>query len=196
MPYRRKIDPLTAVDWLFFRLRPQNFPTRRLAGLAAILLYFIEGGFLEGIKKLFDMYRKQPDRIKRELIKILTVSANGYWIDHFCFDESRQTHATRLPAKLVGKDRAAEIVINIILPCMLAYSEEINDGKLLSTCRIMYAQSAPLAENSITREMKSLIFSSLLQNSIDTVRKQQGLIQLYKNVCLPALCRNCLDRYN
>ena len=194
--YRRKIDSLTGVDWLFFRLRPQNFPTRRLAGLAAILLYFIGDGFLEGIKKLFDMYRRQPDRIRRELIKIFTVPANGYWENHFCFDESHESRAARLPAKLIGKDRAAEIVVNIILPCMLAYADEINDGKLLATCRAMYAQSTPLPENSITRKMKSLIFSSPSQQLIDTVRKQQGLIQLKKNVCLSVECRNCLDRYN
>jgi hypothetical protein len=194
-PYKRKIDPLNPIEWLFFRLRPHNFPTRRIAGLAVLVSRFSMNGFLHGFAKIFISYYHHIHRIYRELQKLLIVPAENYWAHYNTFDLPQVNKPHKANPKLIGKDRASEMVINIVFPALLANTEETGDSRFKNTIRQIYAQSPPLAENTITRHMKQLLFEDTKSTSIDTVRKQQGIIQLYKSICTSGDCDRCICYY-
>ncbi|NOY58134.1 MAG: DUF2851 family protein [Calditrichaeota bacterium] len=193
-PLQQKIDHLHAEAWRFFRLRPQNFPTRRIAAAAVYVLRFLNDGFVGSIEKVVLSCEKQPIKAIRELAKLFFVEAEGFWHDHYCFD---QVHLNGVSAQkdqaIVGQDRAKDIVVNVVIPGMIAYAGEADDGRLRIAMKEIYAQFPRLSENEVTRFMRKQLFGQ--ENSGPQqmgVRHQQGLIHLNKSLCRPDRCNACL----
>ncbi len=193
-PYRRKIDPLQKEEWLFFRLRPQNFPTRRIAALAALLVRFCEHGFLGGLIRVVQAGRRRIAHLGKELAGYLIVEADDFWRTHYWFD-APSSGAISGGGKLVGPLRAAEMVVNVVLPCLMAYAKETDDGQLQTLVAQVYAQAPLLAENAIVNEMGARLFGSPGKGLVDTARRQQGLIQLFKTLCQRGQCARCLHHF-
>ncbi|NTV47589.1 MAG: DUF2851 family protein, partial [Chlorobiales bacterium] len=75
-------EPLNKLDWIFFRLRPSNFPTLRLAGFAEVLSKNFERGFLETACEIIEM--GLPIKRKITLLESLFLAdADGYWMSHY-----------------------------------------------------------------------------------------------------------------
>ena len=196
-PERRKLDILKPEAWQFFRLRPQNFPTRRIAGAAVILLRFMEEGFVSALRKAIANREYQPEAAGRELEKLFAVKAQGFWGKHFCFDESnleRGQHA-KTDQHLVGPDRAKDIAVNVAVPALLAYADETDDGRLRNLLKEIYAHYPLISENEISRAMRKKLFGMEEGGAqcITGVRHQQGLIQLKKAICQSGPCTQCLQ---
>ena len=84
---------------------------------------------------------------------------------------------------LIGRGRAAEIVVNAVLPGMCAAARLNGDRKLESAAMDLYRNFPALPENSITREAK-LMFApeSRERTGAYGAREQQGLIYLYRSL--------------
>lgn len=193
-PYRRKIDPLHREEWLFFRLRPQNFPTRRIAALAALAVRFGEHGFLGGLMRIVQAGQRRIPQVGRQLSASLTVESDPFWRTHYCFDVSGSSPMTG-GGKLVGPERAADMVVNVVLPCLMAYARETGDGQLQTLLAQVYVQAPLLAENAIVREMTLRLFGAQGKGVVDTACRQQGLIQLFKMLCQRGPCARCLEHF-
>lgn len=180
------ITPMNKEEWQFFRLRPSNFPTRRLAGASYILARFVKLGLLETFLKIFYGLKNRPDQIINELEKLFVCKTEGYWANHYLFEESK---ILRTQSTLIGQDRARDITVNIVLPSILAYAEEIEDSQLKITLLQVYRQYPKLASNQIINNMKKLI----RVNFINTASRQQGLIHLYQMYCRNKECNRCLE---
>ena len=190
---RLGLEPLPREDWLFFRLRPVNFPTRRIAGASIILLRFFESGFLEKLLQLFSSQKENPRKAARELIKAFTCQTSGYWAQFYTFSESADDYNSDKKVTLIGSSRAKEIVVNIVLPAIFGFASETGNSQLKNQCQQIYFEFPKTTTNIIERKMIARLFSdsSEARESITTAAKQQGLIHLYKLFCRRNECSRC-----
>ena len=195
--HRIGIMPMKAEEWQFFRLRPQNFPTRRLASMCSLLVKFYEEGFLKTTLRIFRGLQNDLMSMISELENILICEATGYWKRHFHFDETR-TNNLAGKVNLLGANRASDMVINILLPTFFLYAQETEDGQLLSIVKQVYQRYPPLSENVITREMLTKLFKGKRgkKQLIRTAQKQQGLIHIKKIYCSKNKCDTCIHDLN
>jgi hypothetical protein len=193
--HRLEIKPMKAHEWQFFRLRPQNFPTRRIAGMIQIIYKFFRTGFLEGLMKIFSGNALEHERLLSELEAALMVEARGFWTNHYRFEGPEPKIHQKNNPTLIGRDRARDIVVNTVFPALYLHSSESQDGKLRNLVRELFAKYPKLSENSITRAMTYQLFTKENRNSkcIQSASHQQGLIYLHKMFCRPLRCSECLE---
>ncbi len=174
-------------DWCFFRVRPDNFPTRRLIALSYLLARYHKSWLLQGILKLV---REAPPRAEhRWLENGLTIVSQGYWANHFDFGIAK----TRSSA-LLGREQATEIAINIILPFVYAWGEMAAEMKLKRKAAEVYHHYPKLVNNELTRYMKQQL---LLKPDVDlSACQQQGLIHIFKTYCRHRNCVECPVAFN
>ncbi len=162
------LTPLPESAWKFFRLRPQNFPHRRLAMLAQ----YIYGGF-----SLFARLC-QASTID-DMRALFQVQLSGYWDTHYTFD-------TTSPAttSVLGKPAIDIILINTVAPLLYAYA--MHTGNDTYTDRALWIWESLRAEqNSITRRFAAIGIEST------TALESQAVIQLYNEYCQNKKCLYC-----
>ncbi|HSQ74278.1 MAG TPA: DUF2851 family protein, partial [Bacteroidota bacterium] len=117
---------LHAADWLFFRLRPANFPTARLAAFVFLLPgLFGECRFAQMravVKKRALPPRKQLTLLRR----FFHVEPDGYWRHHLHF----RGGASRLGASM-GRARVDAILLNCVLPLVMLYGRIAGEARLV-----------------------------------------------------------------
>lgn len=155
------------VQWKFLRLRPANFPTLRLAQLAALIVLQ---------KNLFSKC------VHGEMVELKHVFANQpsvYWHTHYNFSR-----------KSAGKDAIPgiasidNVIINSVVPLLAAYSI-FKDESVYMERAVLLLQQVPSEQNRITRTWASMSVKS--RNAFDS----QALIELYNNFCSRHRCLDC-----
>ncbi len=190
-----QIQPMQRTQWQFFRLRPQNFPTRRIAGIAGLITKFQRLGILEYLLHDIKNDHLSKAEINNNLRQFFTVEADHYWCDHFDFKMRESSGRSSNLGMLIGKNRAADLVVNIVFPVLLFYAGETGDGKLQNKLLELYSSHPRLQENSITREMlrKTGFRKMPGGDSNYNVCMQQGFLHLAKNSCGANQCNRCLE---
>ena len=187
-PLKQKLTPLKPSMWLFFRLRPANFPTRRVAAAAALVHRFRNDGFVEAFKPMQGTLT--VSKIIRELEQLFTLEERGYWADHYTFEDDAKATGE---FSLLGGERARDIVVNVLLPGALAYATESGDGRLQNRVWEVYRGYPRLQANEMTRAVTRQLFGIENSGLVTGARRQQGLIYLYKQLCRPLECDLCLQ---
>ena len=169
-------------DWHFFKVRPGNIPTRRIAAMSHLLLRY-QQRILEDL--VADFCRQAVAKGYHKLERVLYVPATGYWADYLDF---RLPGRKNLPA-LLGNGRAADIIINVLLPFALIQAEQTSCPELAQHILEIYHHYPRLMVNRIERHMCNQlgIYSSL----VNSARRQQGLIHIYKSLCSQGKCHDC-----
>ncbi len=167
--YRRRYDlePMEVSIWKFMRLRPYNFPTIRIAQLAAIL------------SKTDHLFSLILESELKELIQIFSASASQYWDTHFRFDIPAQN----MP-KVIGKSMRQGLIINAVAPVLFAYGRMVSEQKYVDKA-IQFLQSVKFESNYVTRLFKKLQIKQ--SNAADS----QALVQLYTHYCQRQRCLDC-----
>ncbi len=179
--YRREF--VDSSEWLFFKLRPQNFPTIRIAGAGRLVSgWLIEHTCGDTMREAFDGRNSDFAEVWR---KKLVIPARDYWSRHFIFG----TLATVDIRMLIGLGRAEEIIINTILPLTYLRGQVFGDLPLSERARAVYESHPPVADNAVTLIIKENLFGG--DNILDSVQAQQGAIQLYRNLCSEGRCERC-----
>lgn len=175
-------------DWRFFRLRPENFPTVRIAGAARLMTKRLRSQFLKSVILILKSEQSPKEQFS-SLESLLITPADGFWLTHYHF--GRRT--TGRQTTLIGKSRAGDIVVNVVLPIVLLYARIFKDRDIRRNALQMFQQSPPLAENAVT----NIITRQLIQPVFGTTMKQfsamsqQGMLQLFKYYCVEERCREC-----
>ena len=141
--------------------RPDNAPGRRIKGAARLVTRWRDrGGPARAMTEVL-----LGSQTPREVIRAFEAAGE---------DNKRS---------LIGRGRAAEIVVNAVLPGLCAAARLAGDGKLESTAMDLYRKFPALPENSITREAK-LMFAPEPRDRAGAygAREQQGLIYLYRSL--------------
>ena len=119
------------------------------------------------------------------LVKSLEVTTTGYWASHQDFG---------LPSRLImptllGGNRAADIIVNVILPFTFAWSKYTSQPELAENALDLYNRYSRLITNAIEKHMNNQL--GLNSDLVDTARRQQGLIHIYRTLCSQGKCGYC-----
>jgi hypothetical protein len=173
---------MNEADWCFFRVRPDNFPTRRLIALSYLISRYHKSGLLRGILRLV---KKAPGGTEyRRLESGLVVAGHGYWQNHFDFGI-----VTSRASALIGYEKASAIVINTILPFAAAWGELDSDLKLKKKAGEIYRRYPGAGDNELIRYMKQQL--GLRPDIRLSACQQQGLIHIFHAYCRRRDCTQC-----
>jgi hypothetical protein len=131
----------------------------------------------------------------RRLVALATVPCpEGYWAEHWDFGVRARLPAggTGETTALVGPSRAADVVVNVLLPLAAAAAALEGDQSLLERAWAAYRAHPPLAENWITRLVRQRAgLTGDRHATAGSARLQQGLIELYVGPCHSLSCAAC-----
>lgn len=159
---------MNLAQWKFLRLRPANFPTIRIAQLAALLTKQ---------KNLFSKIL-EIDSYK-EVCELLKVDQSAYWFDHYQFGK-----ASKAKVLALGEASIQNIIINTIVPLLVAYGKTHDEQSYINRA-IDFLQHIPAEDNKITRQWLPLKYT--VKSAFDS----QALIELYANFCMKRRCLEC-----
>lgn len=155
-------------QWKFLRMRPANFPTIRIAQLAALITQ------QSNLFSFFMDYTSISD-----LKKNLEVVQSNYWINHYNFGSPAKTQSGKL-----GISSIENILINTVAPLLFAYGVHKDQRELKEKSMELLASIKPEI-NSITKKW--------IENGIGvkSAFDSQALIEIYNAYCLKKRCLNC-----
>jgi hypothetical protein len=163
-------------------VRAENYPPRRLAGLASLIQDSLEEGLLARL--LAPLHRGAGPQALEEA---LVVRAAGYWREHFDFGRRG-----RLSPSLIGKGRAREMLANVVLPFAYARGQALGEASLAQAALDAYHRLPRLEGNQVTRHMEGQLSAG--RGVVNSARRQQGLLHLFQAYCSQGRCGGCLVR--
>ncbi len=162
------LSSLDVSCWKFLRLRPGNFPTVRLAQLAA--LFSNSGRLFPQILNISDWNSGRH---------LLRVRATEYWDTHFLFGTE-----SVCGKKELGQKSVESVFINAVIPFLFTYGKR-NDSSAHTQIALSLLQQIPAENNSIVRNWAKL---GLVPS---TAMNTQALLELKKNYCSQKKCLTC-----
>jgi hypothetical protein len=170
-------------QWHFFRLRPQNFPTVRIAGGVRILYELLKGNLIGNIvKKITEIHNITV--LINSIRSLFVVKSGGFWKSHYVLDQTASAEIKYF----VGVSRADEIVVNVILPLFSVYFDIFGNQNLSKKVLKMYDFYEQKSENQIINEMAEAL---QLHEQMKRTVYAQGMIELFRNYCSKNKCLEC-----
>lgn len=151
----------------FFKHRPDNFPTIRLAQLA--MLYHIQQNLFSKIvatHSLTDFY------------KLFDVGVSSYWENHYQFEKESPKKKKQFSKSFIDL-----LVINTIVPFQFAYAK--SQGKEISESLLQLMETIAPEKNIIIEKFAN--FGVKSKSAFET----QSLLQLKNNYCNHSKCLQC-----
>lgn len=163
-----QLTPMERESWKLFRIRPQNFPYRRIAMLAQ----FIEGGFRM-------MNRILEAEGEKEMRALFEVELSGYWTKHYTFGKPNERATATLSRSSIDI-----ILINTVAPLLYAYGELTGNYEMTDKA-IRLLEDLRAESNSIV--------SHFVAYGIDCpdALTSQALVQLKREYCDARKCIYC-----
>ena len=156
------IDPIQ-----FFKHRPDNFPTIRLAQLA--MLYHLHRNLFSKIISANSI---------QEIYEIFNLSVSDYWKTHYNFDKSSPKKEKSLSKAFIDL-----VLINTIIPIQFAYAKSL--GKEISESLIDLLSNIPAEKNAIIEKFTTFGIKS--KNAFES----QAVLQLKNEYCNHKKCLQC-----
>ncbi len=172
-----------AAQWHFFKLRPQNFPTVRIAGGARLLTRILKSDLISDIIKTMETINV-PKKLENKLRSMLIVKGEGFWKHHYVFDQPSKVNINYF----IGVSRADEILVNVILPVLSVYFEIFKRPHLAKKIVRLYTNYYQISENNLVDEVASTLS---LNNAWKRSILYQGMIELFRNFCSRNKCLEC-----
>ena len=163
-----QLTPMEKESWKLFRIRPQNFPYRRIAMLAQ----FIEGGFRM-------MNRILEAEGEKEMRALFEVELSGYWTKHYTFGKPNERATSTL-----SRSSTDIILINTVASLLYAYGELTGNYEMTD-------KAIKLLED--LRAESNSIVSHFVAYGIDCpdALTSQALVQLKREYCDARKCIYC-----
>lgn len=151
----------------FFKHRPDNFPTIRLAQLTH--LYHSQHNLFSKIVNLNQV---------KNIYEIFDVMTSTYWENHYLFDKESPRKKKKLSKSFIDL-----LIINTIIPIQFAYAK--SQGKEISEELIAVLNEIGTEKNAIIDKFNSLVKKS------KTAFDSQSLLQLKNEYCNKSKCLDC-----
>lgn len=165
---RHVLTPLASHIWKFGGLRPFNFPTVRIAQLAALIA----------------THPNLADRITgcihlKEVIELIDSGTSDYWFHHYRFgDHSKPV------SKRIGPEGIRQLLINAVVP-FLFFQGKRRRLEVLCDKAISWLEQCKPEDNRITRAWVNAGWIP------EDAAESQGLLHLKKNYCDQKKCIQC-----
>lgn len=166
---KHRLQAMPVSMWNFGGIRPYNFPTIRMAQLAALihsqshfLSLFLAEGSLNEIKNRFK------------------VQGSVYWNTHFHFGKRAAIDFTCVP----GPNAIDNILLNTLTVALFVFGKYHEIQKMIDLALYIY-ENCKAEDNHILKEWSSL--GVKVKHAGDS----QALIQLYNEYCTPKRCLEC-----
>ncbi|SEQ71694.1 DUF2851 family protein [Neolewinella agarilytica] len=160
--------PIPATAWRYLRLRPNNFPTVRIAQLAAML---------HRTGQLFGKSLAAADG--REMKNMFSISLSNYWRNHYRFGKEAAYGERRLGASAIHS-----LLINTIAPALVAYAHYRLDDRFRDRA-LALLRDLPAEDNKVLRKWNGLGFPA------KNAGESQALLQLKTEFCDKSRCLEC-----
>ena len=160
--------PMETEAWKLFRIRPQNFPYRRIA----LLAHYVQGGF----SLMQRIMEAEDTAMLRELFQ---VELTGYWARHYTFGREMVTASRALSGSSIDI-----VLINLVATLFYARGEVTGDDALTDRAVALLEDLRP-EQNSIVAT-----FAAADLKATDALMSQ-ALIQLKRNYCDTRKCLYC-----
>ena len=164
------LQPINISLWKFLRMRPQNFPTIRLAQFAAMIV---------SSNHLFSKILEIPNL--KEISRLFeNLPVNAYWKHHYHF---KKLAADEVSLQ-IGRRSVHNIIINTVCIFLFTYGK-YTDQQIYVDRSFAFLNELP-SENNIyvNQYVKSGVRS-------DSALTSQALLQLNKFYCSQKKCLNC-----
>jgi hypothetical protein len=167
LSHKYKLQPIPNKQFSFFRMRPNNFPTIRIAQLVS-LFHKHQNLFskLIAIQDLKDFY------------VLFSVEIPLFWKTHYNFESISKSSPKKLTKSFVDL-----LIINTIIPLKFLYqksSQEIDEEFFLEILKKMKPE-----KNNIISKFSDIGVAA--KNALET----QALLELKNNYCAPKRCLEC-----
>ncbi|WP_316844592.1 DUF2851 family protein [Pedobacter psychrodurus] len=163
------IKPIPVSIWKFMRMRPQNFPTIRLAQFAALIVktkhLFSKVMEIKDIAGLHDLFEDLP--------------VHAYWKTHYHFKKETSGANTQ-----IGKTSVDNILLNTVALFLFAYGKHTATQFYINRA-IKLLESLPAEQNAITSKFTNAGVK------MDHAFASQGILQLKKQYCDQKKCLSC-----
>jgi len=164
-----RLQEINAEAWKFMRMRPQNFPTIRLAQFASLMAN--SSHLFSTILELEEL----PDVCR--LFENLPV--NPYWKQHYHFNK-----ATKQVSLQLGRSSIHGIVINTICQLLFSYGRYTGNAMLSDRAFSFLTSLAPEHNTIIAQYVRSGL-------KPENAMMSQAILQLNKYYCNQKKCLNC-----
>ena len=156
------------VYWKFLRLRPPNFPTVRLAQMAAMVCSC--DSFLSRLQSVDDL---------ESMRNLFNVEVDTYWDTHFLFERP-----SKEKKKNFGATATDILIINAVIPVLFSYGIYHDNQDLKNKSLGFLSEMAP-EDNVVIRRFGKLGVGAC------NAQQTQALLQLYNSYCRRRKCLNC-----
>ncbi len=147
------------IEWNYRGSRPANSPRVRVRGAAILCARMAKAG------GSYAYCRSAVEEMKPEEI-----------FRRFCTTQENSIEDRRC----IGKGRAQEITVNVVLPGVAADARRRGDVALLERAMYAYRKHPLLPDNSLTREARFLLKAYGLEKPPSGAMEQQGALHYYR----------------
>jgi hypothetical protein len=167
LKHKYKLSSISNNQFSFFRMRPSNFPTIRIAQL--ISLYHLHQGLFSKLIKIQTL---------KGFYNLFNVNVNSFWNTHYTFHKNSSFSSKKLTKQFINL-----VLINTVIPLIFLYKRgrgDVNEHDFLD-----FFQKIKPEKNSIIYKFNDLKINS--RSVLDT----QALLELKNNYCAKKLCLQC-----
>lgn len=179
------VQKLALSTWNFFRMRPQNFPTIRIAYGSHLIRKLLYEDLFRNIILQFKSENFAVKKCYKLLYDLFKPQHDKYWETHYNLGK-----LSKSKNKLLGMQRFTDIVVNVIVPVVYLYSVEFKDKVIKENIIQLYNGLDVKPDNSIVK----LVQKQLVKKrgiTINVPSMEQAVIQLYNFYCVRERCGEC-----
>lgn len=180
-------EPFGAGVWRSWRVRPENVPVRRAAGVSVLLDTW---GAADPLDQLLGDLAQAERAAQPALLATrwqARVPDDGFWATHHDFGRP----LAKAQPWLVGAGRAGEVAVNVLLPFAYALGQASSDRALSARALELYRRYPSGPPNRVVREMAVQVGGAAGPKLARGACRQQGLIHLYRHWCDTRDCARC-----
>ncbi len=172
------------IRWTYNGVRPNNYPGRRLAGLAALVGRVARNGLIEDLDRIWKL--EEDPLAQRRAFESLFPGTMGFWARHYQLDRPAMSVSTAP----VGTGRVRSIIGNVMVPIALARARDGGHRSWEDAIQRFYRALPMEPDNQIYKRMLPRILGDHAMRF--NFRTQQGVLQLHEDWCKTnPSCKDC-----
>ena len=167
LKHKYNLKPVANEQFQFFRMRPHNFPTIRIAQLAS--LFFTHQNLFS---KLMSITKKE------EFYTLFSFSIQEFWKTHFTFESVSKKSLKKLSKAFIDL-----LLINTIIPLKFVFLQsrgEVDEEEIMQLIKQLSKKKNSIISNFSDLKIKS-----------KTALESQALLELKNNYCTKKRCLHC-----